>query len=114
MTMFVVERRMPNASMADLAMLQEALLFVCDRLTSRGEPVRCLGSTFLAGQARLLTLFEAESAEAVRRVNENVYAHFVSLEAAIRIDPADASGCNLRLRWRRRPPGLGRTTCRPS
>jgi hypothetical protein len=29
--MFVVERRLPNPSTADLAVLQEALLFVCDR-----------------------------------------------------------------------------------
>ena len=86
--MFVVERRIPNVTTADLAMLQEALIFACDRLTSRGEPVRCLGSTFLPGQARLLTLFEADSGEAVRRVNENVHAPFVSLEAAIKIDPA--------------------------
>jgi hypothetical protein len=86
--MFVAERRTPNVSTADLAMLQEALIFACDRLTSRGEPVRCLGSAFLPGRARLLTMFEAESAEAVRRVNESVHAPFVSLEAAMKIDPA--------------------------
>jgi hypothetical protein len=85
---FVVERRLPNVSAADLAMLQEALVFACDRLTSRGEPVRCLGSAFLPGRARLLTLFEAEDPEAVRSVNVNVHAPFVSLEAAIKIDPA--------------------------
>jgi hypothetical protein len=85
MTMFVVERRMLNVSTVDLAMLQEALSFACDRLTSRGEPVRCVGSTFLPGPARLLTLFEAESAEAVRKVNENVHAPFFSLEAALKI-----------------------------
>src|SRR5262249_11556046 len=72
-TMFVVERRMPNLSGADLALLQEALVFACDRLTSRGEPVRCLGSAFLPDQARLLTLFEAETAEVVRKVNESVH-----------------------------------------
>ncbi len=86
--MFVVERRLPNVSAADLAMLQEALVFACDRLTSRGEPARCLGSAFLPGRARLLTLFEAESSEAVRRMNVNVLAPLVSLEAALKIDPA--------------------------
>jgi hypothetical protein len=86
--MFVVERRLPNVSAAELAMLQEALVFTCDRFTSRGEPVRCLGSAFLPARSRLLTLFEAESPEAVRSVNVNVHAPFVSLEAAIRIDPA--------------------------
>jgi hypothetical protein len=85
--MFVVERRLPNLSGPDLALLHQALAFVCDRLTSRGEPVRCLGSTFLPAQARLLTLFDAEGAEAVRRVNESVHAPFVSLEAAVQIDP---------------------------
>ncbi len=85
--MFVVERRLPNVSAADLAMLQEALVFACDRLTSRGEPVRCLGSAYLPGRACLLTLFQAESAETVRTVNVNVLAPFVSLEAAVKIDP---------------------------
>jgi len=86
--MFVVERRMPNASAADLAMLQEALVFACDRLTSRGEPVRCVGSAFLPGRACLLTLFEAESTEAVRTVNVSVLAPFVSLDVAMKIGPA--------------------------
>ena len=90
--MFVVERRITAVSTADLAMLQEALIFVSDRLTSRGEPVRCLGSTFLPAQGRLLTLFEAESAEAVRSVNENVHAPFVSLEAAISLPAPESYG----------------------
>ena len=89
--MFVVERRMPNASTAELAMLQEALIFACDRLTSRGEPVSCVGSTYLPGPARLLTVFEADSADAVRRANESVHAPFVSLEAALKVDPAPAA-----------------------
>lgn len=91
MTMFVVERRMPNLGMSDLAMLHEALAFACDRLTSRGEPVRCLGSAFLPGQARLLTLFDAGNVEAVRRVNESVHAPFLYVEPAIKVDPAPAA-----------------------
>jgi hypothetical protein len=87
MSLYVVERRLPNVSTADLVMLQEGLIFACDRLTSRGEPVRCLGSAYLPGPGRLLSLFEAEIGEAVRTVNENVHAPFVSLEAAIKIDP---------------------------
>jgi len=39
--MFVVERRMPNVSTADLALLQKALVYACDRLNPRGEPVFC-------------------------------------------------------------------------
>lgn len=71
--MFVVERRMPNVTRADLAMLQEALRFVCDRLT----PVVSRRPAVVrrpVPASRLLTLFEAESAEVVRRANENVDA----------------------------------------
>ncbi len=89
MSLYVVERRLPNAITADLVTVHEALVFACARLTSRGEPVRCLGSAYLPGPGRLLSLFEAEIGEAVRTVNENVHAPFVSLEAAIKIDPAD-------------------------
>jgi len=88
--MFLVERRMPNVTSADLALLHEALTFACGRLTSRGEPVACLGSAFLPGPARLLTAFEAESAEAVRAANESVHAPFHSLEPAMRIDAGPA------------------------
>jgi len=42
--MFVVERRLPNVSTARPAMLQEALVFACDRLTPWGEPVLFLGA----------------------------------------------------------------------
>ena len=85
--MFVVERHMPNVSTADLTMLHQALAFACGRLTARGEPVACLGSAFLPGPARLLTLFEADSAGAVRTANESIHAPFLSLERALRIEP---------------------------
>ena len=78
---------MPGASAGDLALLQDALVLACDRLTSRGEPVRCLGSVFLPGPARLLTLFAAPSAGVVRRVNDSVHAPVDSLEAATEVEP---------------------------
>ena len=89
MWLYVVERRLPNAIMADLVMVHEAIVFACERLTLRGEPVRCLGSAYLPGPGRLLSLFEAETGEAVRTVNQNVHTPFDSLEAAIKIDSAE-------------------------
>ena len=88
MTLYVVERRLPNATTAALITVHEAIVFACERLSSRGEPVRCLGSAYLPGPGRLLSLFEAGSGEPVRIANQNVHAPFVSLEAAIKIDSA--------------------------
>lgn len=91
MRAYVVERRLPNLIASDLATLKEALAFACDRLAARGEPVRCLGSAYLPGTGRLLTLFEAEREEAVRLVNVSAHAPFQSIEAAVKIDPATAA-----------------------
>ena len=113
MSLYVVERRLPNAITADLVMVHEAIVFACERLTSRGEPVRCLGSTYLPGPGRLLSLFEAKIGEAVRtgqrerarsvRPPSRPQSRSIPLRVLLR--------CNLRLRRRGRWSRLGQTTC---
>ena len=73
-------------------MLHEALSFACRQVTARGATVRCQWSAFLPGPERLLTFFEAEGPEAVRRVNENAHAPFIHLEPVVRIGPLSAAG----------------------
>ncbi len=83
--LFLVERRLPTITSSQLAMLQTALIDASDRLTRRGEPVRYVRSTFLPGEGRLLSVFQAASAEAVRTVNESAQAPYASLEPAIEL-----------------------------
>lgn len=54
--------------------------------------MRYLGSTYLPGRERLLSLFEAATADAVRTVSESSQAPASDLEAAIVLPPPVLSG----------------------
>ena len=83
MSLFVVERRLPKIDDHQLMVLQSALTNTTSRFSARGDGVQLLGSLFLAGQGRLLSLFRAGSAEAVRAVSEASLIPFASVEPAV-------------------------------
>ena len=78
---FVVERR-PVIADGALSMLRDALADASRRLTARGQPVRYLRSVSLPAEGRMLCFFEAVSADAVRVVNRNAMAPFISIQVA--------------------------------
>ena len=84
-SLFIVERRLPKIDDYQLAVLQAALTAAAARFGARGDGVWYLRSLFLARQERLLSLFLAESLEAVRAVNEAALVPFTSIEPAIEL-----------------------------
>lgn len=82
-SLFVVERRLPELSDQQLAMLQAALTGAAGRFSARGDGVHYVRSVFLARQGRLLSFFQAESLDTVRAVNEAALVPFASIEPAI-------------------------------
>ena len=84
-SLFIVERRLPNISQQQLAVLQAALTSAASRFSARGDGVRYLRSIFLARQGRLLSLFSADSPETVRAVNQAALIPFASIEPAIEL-----------------------------
>ena len=89
--LFVVERRLPKINDHQLTLLQTALTSAASRFSARGDGVRLVGSIFLARQERLLSLFTAESLEAVWAVNEASLIPFASIEAAVQVPGLDQS-----------------------
>ena len=89
--LFVVERRLPKINDHQLTVLQATLTSAATRFSTRGDGVRLVGSIFLARQERLLSLFTAESMEAVRAVNEASLVPFASIEPAVQLPGPDES-----------------------
>jgi len=83
--LFIVERRLPKISRPQLAVLQAALASAASRFSACGDGVRLLGSIFLARQERLLSLFIADSPDAVRAVSEASLVPFASIEPAVEL-----------------------------
>jgi hypothetical protein len=83
--LFIVERRLPNISQQQLTVLQAALTSAANRFSTRGDGVRYLRSIFLARQGRLLSLFSADSPDAVRALNQAALIPFASIEPAIEL-----------------------------
>ena len=84
---FVVDLRLPGTTRDALAMLQAALIDASRRLTARDEPVRYLRTTYVSEHGRLLCLFEARNADAVRVVNETAQVPYRSIAEALEIQP---------------------------
>jgi hypothetical protein len=89
--LFVVERRLPRINDHQLTVLQAALTSAASRFSARGDGVRLVGSIFLARQERLLSLFTAESLQAVRAVSEASLVPFASIEPAVQLPGPDQS-----------------------
>lgn len=87
MTVYAVERRLPGITTEALAEAQAAAIGAAERSSTEGTPVRYLRSVFLPADARCVCLFEAPSAEAVRRVNDAAGLPHTAVSEAMDLPP---------------------------
>lgn len=67
---WVVDWVLPTCTEADLRRALHALNEAGRRMACRGEPVRCVRSTYIPAQRRWYSIFTAASAAAVRTAHE--------------------------------------------
>lgn len=88
MAVYMVERDLKGITMPQLAGAQQAAINTAQRFTADGTPVRYIRSTFVPGEARCMCLFDATSAEDVKKVNEAAELPFVRIVEALDLTPA--------------------------
>ena len=89
MAVYMVERELPGINNEGLAAAQKAAIASSQKSTTNGTPVRYIRSTFVPGEARCMCLFEAQSKDAVRDVNESAGLPFTRIIEAMDLTPSN-------------------------
>lgn len=87
MSVYMVERSLGGIAMPDLAAAQQRAIETSRQFTAGGTPVRYLRTTFVPTTGACMCLFDAGSAEAVRRVNEEAGIPFDRITEALDLGP---------------------------
>jgi len=87
MTVFMVERDLTGLTMEQLAGAQKAAIETSNKFTAEGKPVRYIRSTYVTGDARCMCLFESDSQDLVKDVNETAGLPFNNIVEALDLTP---------------------------
>jgi len=90
MTVYMVERDLKGISMDALGQAQKAAIAKAQAMTSAGTDVRYIRSTFAPGDGRCMCLFEAKSAEDVKRLNDDCGLPYSKVVEALDLTPPAA------------------------
>lgn len=87
MSVFMVERSLGSISLDDLAGAQRAAIEKSDQMTTSGTPVRYIRTTFAPEDGRCMCLFEAQSGEDVKRLNDEAGLPYDRVVPAMDLTP---------------------------
>ena len=87
MTVYMVEREIKGIAMSDLAAAQQRAIETSKKYAAAGTPMRYIRSTFVPADGRCMCLFEADSAENVKRLNEEAKIPFTRVIGALDLTP---------------------------
>ena len=87
MTVYLVERDLPGITMEQLAAAQHAAIQTSRRFSETGREVRYIRSIFVPDESRCMCLFEAESADLAREVNDTAQIPYTRLVGALDLRP---------------------------
>ena len=88
MTVYMVERDLKGISMEDLGNAQKAAIAKAGEMSSAGNEVRYIRSTFAPEDGRCMCLFEAKSAGDVKRLNDEAGLPYNRVVEALDLTPA--------------------------
>ena len=93
MATFIVDRVVPGLTAELLLEVQRLLHQAAGRVSRGADTVRYVRCTFVTGEERCICVFEAPSAEVVRRVNDIAQVPFRRIQPAIEFSaPGTSAG----------------------
>jgi len=87
MAVYMVDRNLPGITMDQLAAAQKAAIETGKKMTAAGKPVRYIRSTFVPSEAHCMCLFEANSPEAVKELNDQAKIPYTRVVEAADLTP---------------------------
>ncbi len=87
MSVFMVERNLKGISMDDLGAAQKAAIATAQKMTADGDKISYVRSTFAPEDGRCMCLFDGESADQVRRLNDTAGLPYEKVVAAMDLTP---------------------------
>lgn len=87
MSVFMVERSLGGISMEDLGGAQKAAIAKGEEMTAAGTPVRYIRTTFAPEDGRCMCLFEAQSSDDVRKLNDEAGIPYDRVVPAMDLTP---------------------------
>ena len=87
MTVYMVERDLNGISFEDLDGAQKAAIATAADMTSKGERISYIRSTFAPNDGRCMCLFESEDADQVRKLNDTAGLPYIQVVEAMDLTP---------------------------
>ncbi len=87
MSVFMVERDLTGISMEDLGAAQKAAISTAQNMTEAGDSISYIRSTFAPDDGRCMCLFEGQSADQVRRLNDTAGLPYQRVVPAMDLTP---------------------------
>ncbi|WP_209504391.1 MULTISPECIES: DUF4242 domain-containing protein [unclassified Ruegeria] len=87
MSVFMVERNLKGITMDDLGAAQKAAIATAQKMTADGDKISYVRSTFAPEDGRCMCLFDGESADQVRRLNDTAGLPYDKVVAAMDLTP---------------------------
>jgi hypothetical protein len=88
MKIYLVDRVLPGVTLEQLAAAQKAAIETSQRFTEEGKPVRYVRTAWVPSEAHVMCMFEAETGQSVRDVNEAAGIPFTRILEAMDLTPA--------------------------
>ncbi len=87
MSVYMVERDLKGISMEDLAGAQKAAIATAEGMRNDGAAISYIRSTFAPEDGRCMCLFDGESADQVKKLNDTAGLPYTSIVPALDLTP---------------------------